>query len=1282
MSLPVKFSSSISPFESKNSTPVVKIEIINSPLTVACLGLEQVGYLLTDNNVPEFGSLSNLTKQYNGITNVCGFYSFTKTPIGILKEDNFALKFTGAFYPPDYSGSKTFTFKIIGYGFARVQLGATNVFGSSPSTFQILEPRTYNTSADISISSATTLVVEYYTTKDLSESGFVLLWKSDQDTQYHPVSAGVTYPEINGSNAAVLPTQTLNYVTNVSFSGSDNEIAQASFSIPIVKPTNILNGYSYNKFLDRYEDVLDKFNKHLRKTDIIKISVGYKEDNSTNTFVQKFIGNIKSFDIDRANRNSDVIKVNCESFGAFLKDTINMNFPSKFDYWLSEFAGLDFTDIRPDGIDFVPSFDGWSLDKAVKALMIRGGIDPHLFNKNRLFLNNAESQVEGSNLIENSTPKVVLEKARNYGGPSRVFSFEQPDDEYRLKSNFGDTIFDYVNKIIEPYGWETGFDSFYDGAPYLRSRNNPTTLVASEDIGITLNGTWSGKNPNLDVISGTYQETNTAADYVEHSFTGERIDLVSVLYDTNGGVQAQVVSGLASGNPNLSEVQYMSKVGGNFSLGNRIILEFPDGNVDRIIRSTIGGSPPSLLIDLLDSLPVSGTRIRTAVASAEVRRGSTWSTATPVVTGTYVPAFYEHGLEKFIPAQRVSPLSNEPIITGTKRMFYHGVDRESIENPTLFNIGTGLTRDEHTIRVTRLSNAEAKAGTLMGFNSFFIFDKDRNLPVYTFRTDDTLASGTVLKLDVSNDGEDLRNDVIVVARRVGVEVPGGGLNNPINPNNPTRKFIVSRATDINSIFNKNAINFTGRPSQTILIEPSIGAQDRADYWAVQFLDRFRFPANQATFEALGHPLLEIGDCIFVNDANKSSIDTSNRLWIEDINTRWGQKEAFDTFSTTSFPPWESFTPKMPVSIEDFENKPIVDIRITNGGTPASPYDPYSADESGTFIEIAFDMVVSGFLKIEVWADYERFSTKIADLLNPNGDEGQKGWARETFGSNKKVTWDGVDLEGDWNDRWLIDVNELQGSKQYFAAEPINTSGVTESFAKFYLVFKVVDFAGVERTVNTLQDITPNIFIYTKRGEVITADLTMSPVFLIGTQAIKPIGFDTTDNTNKGLSMTINRTNSNIRPAQSRIEVQHYPFGHQSNDLVPDVRRIRRGIQSNFEFNTTAEFIDYTNFEQFLQPSSSLNLDWDDWVRNFVTARTKTNVWMCHYFIIKVLLTDKSGRTIKLRSAHFWEPIAGTDLISTETPSFVRLSAGLNNFEDGDATSGIKLGPIWGVDVVT
>ncbi len=1243
--IPEKFTNSvIDPFEKKVITPVVRVRVTNTPLTVKSLGLEQTGYLLNDSSVPEFETLSNLTKQYSGISPLVGFFSFTKSPIGILSQQNFALKFTGSFFPIDYTTTDNFTFKTIGYGKLRARLGATDIFGSAPNTFISLDPRTYVESNTVSLSSATTMVVEYYTIGELGSSGFCLLWKSDTDPDYQIVSAGVTFPEINPNDAAALITQTLNFVTDVSFSNSNNEISNASFNIPIAKSTDILNGYSYNRDLDKYEDVTDKFNKFLKKNMLVEIEIGYKEDDGSSKFIKKFVGHIKSFNIDRENRNADTIKVECGGFGSLLKESLNFNYPNFFDYWAAEYAGIEFNDQRPDGIRFPQTFDNWELDKVVKSLLIRGNIDPHLFNKNQLFLNNAEVQVSGSNLIENPAPPVVLERARNYGSSAKIFLFEAADDEYRLKSNFGDTIFDYVNKVTEPYGWEWGFHPFYDSAPYLRARNNPTSIVASEDPNITFSDFWGNKSANLDVISGTYREATTATVYVEHSFTGQRIDLVNILYSSSGGVQATVASGIS-----LTQFTIMNEVGGSFAAGHRIIADLPDKRDSSTINSV---SSSTITLDgSLRSIPVSGTIIRTAIAEAEIRRGGTWATAIPVVTGTYIPSYYEHGLEKFIPAQRVSPLGGDPIITGTKRMFYHGRDRDTIDNPTLFNLGTGLTRDEHTVRLTRLPNAESIAGTILGFNAFLIYDKDRNLPVYTFRTDDTLASGTVLKLDVDNNSEDMRNDVIVVGRRLGVEVPGGFESKPVNPNNPTGKFIVSRGTDISSIFDKNALNFTGRPSQTILIEPSIGSQDRADYWAVQFLNRFRFPGNEAKFESLGHPLMEIGDCIYVNDANKSSIDTSNRLWIEDINTRWGQKEAFDTFETTTFPPWESFTPKVPVSISDFEDKPILDIQITNGGTAASPYDPYDADANGTFIEITFDLVVSGFLRVSI---ISHNGILIAHLLNPNGDEGRKGWVRETFGKNKKVIWDGVDLEGVWNEQKL----SVTDSKNWFVGEDSQLG-----FGKFYVEFESIDFAGVTRLIKTIDTDT---FIFTNRGAQIDSTFTLTPAFSDGVPT-STTTFKNTDNANRGLKLDIRDvTGAGFRPSQLRVQVIPWVWGAYREFNSDSSTEVRApiihvpGIPYDGDFLSEIEISNNTFIKYdanlgsvFFQPKDR-GFSFSDWEGLFKQVKpsklTTSNIQLFYigwYFGFVMELTDKSGRTDTLYKKQLWTGTGG--LVGSFTP---------------------------------
>ena len=141
-------------------------------------------------------------------------------------------------------------------------------------------------------------------------------------------------------------------------------------------------------------------------------------------------------------------------------------------------------------------------------------------------------------------------------------------------------------------------------------------------------------------------------------------------------------------------------------------------------------------------------------------------------------------------------------------------------------------------------------------------------------------------------------------------------------------------------------------------------------------------------------------------------------------------------------------------------------------------------------------------------------------------------------------------------------------------------------------------------------------------------------------------FDSSDNSNLGLQLRIDRTNSSIRPAQLRIEIQYHPFGQEiTPGFFGGVNTERYvGSKQNFEFNTTDEFIDYQNFDQYLHPVNSLSLDFDDWNSKFgeTISTPFPQRSIGHYFLIKVLLTDKSGRTIKLRVGGFWAPIPGVD----------------------------------------
>ncbi len=1197
------------------------------------LGLLNKRYKLTDSNVPDFSGLTNLTLINNAVTPLVGFFSSNGAPLGLNFQENFASRYTGFFYTGINSGATNFTFKVIGHGFLRVRVNNTWLIGGS-SSYQTLEQHAYTESNTITlpINSWTEILIDYYKLADLA--GFVVLWKDDINDMYIPLSAGAT-----SQTQSFLPTKTLNYVSDVSGFDSDTEVSEFSFNIPIVKPLNTTNGYKYDRNKDRYVDVLDS-ELFLKKYSTIISEIIYTDQT---IFVQKFIGHITRFELNRKNKNADIIRVHCESFGSLLKETLNLNYPDKFDYWIAEFAGQDFTDLRPDGIDFVPSYDGWPIDKVFKSLLIRGNIDPTLFHKKQLFLNNAESQVEGNFLIEESNPQVVLERGRNYGGPSRIFFFEKPDDEYRLKTNFGDNLFDYINSAIEPYGWEWGIHSFYDGVPYLRTRNNPTEIISSEANKITLNGAgWGSKLTDLDVISGTYRETSANTNYVETLFTGQRLDFISALYSgVSGGMQLHITSGISS-----TRFQYEDNLGDTPAVGHRIIFELPDGNEVREIN--LINTPSSGHFDIdsaLSEIPVSGTRVRSAVAQAEIRRGSTWAGGITIAT-TYIPSFYEHGLEKVIASTRYKPLQGPLIVSGTKRFFYHGFDDTNAQNPTIFNLATDLTRDEHIVKVSRLTNAESGSNAILGFNSFFVYDKDRNLPTYTFRTGDTVASGTLTELDVKNSGEDIRNDVIVVGRRLGAIVPGGGDSPPLNPNNPVSEFIISRAVDLHSISNENANNFLGRPSQSIIIEPSIGSQDRADYWAVSFLNRFRFPSRETGFSSLAHPLMEIGDCIYVDDEKKDSIDTSNKLWITGIDSNWGQKKAIDKYETTNFPPWESFIPKVPVSISDF-GAAVVDIQITNGGSQGSPYDPYSSDESGTFVEIKFDLVVSGFVRVQIFSHDGKF---IADLLNSTGEDGQKGYIRDTFGSNKKVIWDGVDLEGSYNEEHLKDeVENLQGFKNWFVAED---SGLGDLHGKFYVRFTVVDFSGTTHIIQT-DKLTPAQFIFTNRGEPIDATMTLNPSFTPGSAD----GFLDTDNTDRGLEIAINDiTSAGDRPAQLRIEIIPWILGRVviigtgARNFPPRTPEFIEELTLGFKNESFIKY-DGTLTSSFFKPTDQGLIE-DNFDQVFLdgakTVPGLTQLQIGWYFGIVAVLSDKSGRTKKLTGVAYWDGTSTGKLTSNGT----------------------------------
>ena len=525
--IPYAFANSFDPKNTKDVVPIFRVKQTNTPFTVKSSGIELKRYTMSNTSIPDFTGLTNLTLIDTLRVPIIGFYSANGAPIGFHYTDNFAFKYSGYFYT-DFQGSLssiTHFFKAYGFGYIRVKIGSTYILGTD-TTFKDL-------SADAGVEGKLRLnrytwysiVVEYYTLS--GEAGFTLLWKNTDSRKYIPVSAGC----VSTTQSFLTSTEVKN-VLGVSRSEQLGTVHELSFTLPMVTSGSTLEGYYYNTFWDQYRH--STLDIGLKKFNMIEFEAGYYH-NSTSEYIKKFIGHIKLIKPDRQNNK---LEIQCAGFEDFYKTTLNLNYPDVYDYWNAEYAGQGVSKTTPNGLDCPTTYDGWELYKAFESLSIRAGIDPTLFLKKKTFLNSSNVVISGTNRhIEETYPKaIILDTSINYGN-SNVVAQEiglPSDDEYVMKSNFGDFLFDYINNITDVYGWRWGCNSFYDGTPYLKANNNPYMIINANNPNNAPTSQWV-QYPEINSLSGKYIQNVNSSSLYNVSFAGSKINLVIVGHNDTGG---------------------------------------------------------------------------------------------------------------------------------------------------------------------------------------------------------------------------------------------------------------------------------------------------------------------------------------------------------------------------------------------------------------------------------------------------------------------------------------------------------------------------------------------------------------------------------------------------------------------------------------------------------------------------------------------------------------------------------------------------------------------------
>lgn len=154
------------------------------------------------------------------------------------------------------------------------------------------------------------------------------------------------------------------------------------------------------------------------------------------------------------------------------------------------------------------------------------------------------------------------------------------------------------------------------------------------------------------------------------------------------------------------------------------------------------------------------------------------------------------------------------------------------------------------------------------------------------------------------------------------------------------------------------------------------------------------------------------------------------------------------------------------------------------------YDPYTS-EIGHLVDLTFDALVSGIYRISIRSIYD--DTVVAWLTEPTEepDEPEAHWSFVGAGSQKKLTWDGVDDVGNWNS---IESNDY-ATAAHGAFEQDQRPVIGRGF---YVWNRELDPSGVE---------SPFALIAGDRD-----GNTGKPIFGQGTYAVWYIKFEATNDT--------------------------------------------------------------------------------------------------------------------------------------------------------------------------
>jgi hypothetical protein len=498
------FSGNIPPYKNKSITVFSNLYVYDTPYTVNSHGCYADFYVFPTFKNELSVSFDVLYKKWSSTVPFIKWYTATAWPLEISPYyyvgEQFGIHYNGKFL----AKATTATLYLRGNGYAKLTLNSVTTgtikLGVNESADQSFH------ATGLSANTYYNLDIWYISTSKYqasdNENLFVVLLKDSTMKDATVLSASRFYNDNDyPSGPNPIKGTILKYVGNIQLDQAKKTSAKLTFKVPVVN-SSASSGYKYTAD-DTLVDVAYA-NKKIKKFNKIEWHIGYKYPSGTIATITKFTGQVRGWNISK-NRDGAAAEIECHDWTSFLSDKLNEGYPDKSDYLAAGYIYSQATngvagDTKPR------TYDGWKLSKVIENLLINAYIDPELYYNKKRLLNAEDADVDSNAYLvceHNNTYPMLLPKGFQYGNSLQN---SNSDDKYNWQFSIGEQISDNVQKLMDNYGLNYGFNN--RGNFFIESIYNPYKIKGIDELSFV--GSWTEYTQFAEIACvGKYATTLT-----------------------------------------------------------------------------------------------------------------------------------------------------------------------------------------------------------------------------------------------------------------------------------------------------------------------------------------------------------------------------------------------------------------------------------------------------------------------------------------------------------------------------------------------------------------------------------------------------------------------------------------------------------------------------------------------------------------------------------------------------------------------------------------------------